>query len=94
MLWIWQVLMITARMVGGQAYPEKIEEMDRELTKVIEDFSHAVDVEALHLAKKNGKPLIHCGQRPAKTKLGGAGWRLITGLYTDWGGTSHTVELH
>ena len=49
--------MITARMVGGPAYPEKIEEMDRELTKVIEDFSHAVDVEALRLAKKNGRYL-------------------------------------
>ena len=36
----------------------------------------------------------HCGQRPAKTKPGGAGWRLFTGLYADWGGTSHTVELH
>jgi len=28
--------------------------MDRELTKVIEDFNHTVDVEALRLAKKNG----------------------------------------
>ena len=50
--------MITARTVGGLAYPEKIEEMDRELTKVIEDFNHAVDVEALRLAKKNGKHLL------------------------------------
>jgi hypothetical protein len=50
--------MITARMVGGSAYPEKIEEMDKELTKVIEDFNHAVDVEALRLAKKNGKQLL------------------------------------
>jgi hypothetical protein len=46
--------MIAARTVGGPAYPEKIEEMDRELTKVIEDFNHAVDVEALRLAKKSG----------------------------------------
>jgi len=29
--------------------------MDRELTKAIEDFSRAVDVEALLLAKKIGK---------------------------------------
>ncbi len=29
--------------------------MDRELTKVIEDFNHAVDVEALRLAKKSGE---------------------------------------
>jgi len=47
--------MITARAVGWSVYPEKIEEMDRELTKVIEDFDRAVDVEALRLAKKNGK---------------------------------------
>jgi hypothetical protein len=50
--------MITARTVGGSAYPEEIEEMDKELTKVIEDFNHAVDVEALRLAKKNGKQLL------------------------------------
>jgi len=58
MSWIWQVLMITARTVGGMANPEKIEEMDRELTKVIEDFNHAVDVEALRLAKKSGRHLL------------------------------------
>ena len=29
--------------------------MDRELTKVIEDFNHAVDVEALRLVKKSGE---------------------------------------
>ena len=51
--------MIAARTVGGPAHPEKIEEMDRELTKVIEDFNHAVDIEALQLAKKNGKHLLH-----------------------------------
>ena len=51
----WQVLMITARTAGGPAHLEKIEEMDRELTKVIEDFNHAVDVEALRLAKKSGE---------------------------------------
>ena len=39
-------------------HPEKIEEMDRELTKVIEDFNHAVDVEALRLTKKIGKHLL------------------------------------
>jgi len=46
--------MFTARSVGGRTHTEKIEEMDRELTKVIEDFNHAVDLEALRLAKKNG----------------------------------------
>ena len=54
----WHILMIPARMVGGSTHPEKIKEMDKELTKVIEDFNHAVDVEALRLAKKNGT--IHC----------------------------------
>ena len=32
--------------------------MDRELSRMIEDFNHAVDVEALRLAKKNGKQLL------------------------------------
>jgi hypothetical protein len=32
--------------------------MDRELTKVIEDFSHAVDVETLRLAKMNRKHVM------------------------------------
>ena len=50
--------MITARAVGGLAHPEKIEEMDKELTKVIEDFNHAVDIEALRLAKMNRKRLF------------------------------------
>jgi len=58
MPWIWQVLMITARTVGGPANPEKIEEMDKRLTKVIEDFNRAVDVEALRLAKKNGTHVL------------------------------------
>ena len=42
-------------MVGGSVRPEAIEEMDRELTKVIEDFDRAVNVEALRLAKEAGK---------------------------------------
>ena len=48
--------MIVARTGGRLAYQEieKIEEMDRELTKVIEDFDRAVDVESLRLAKQNG----------------------------------------
>ena len=48
--------MITARTDGGPAYPAKFEEMDKELTKVIEDFNHAV--EALRLAKKSGEHLL------------------------------------
>ena len=47
--------MITVRTVGGAAYLETIGEMERELSKVIEDFDRAVDVEALYLAKKSGK---------------------------------------
>ena len=46
--------MIAARM-GRPAHLETIEEMDEELTKVIEDFDRAVNVEALRLAKETGK---------------------------------------
>ena len=42
--------MIAARTIGGPAFPEMIEEMDRELTKVIDDFDRAVGVEALRFA--------------------------------------------
>ena len=44
--------MTAARTVGGPAYPEMIEEMDKELTKVIDDFDRAVNVEALRLANE------------------------------------------
>ena len=47
--------MIAARMARTPAYQETIEEMEKELTKVIEDFDRAVDVEALCLAKESGK---------------------------------------
>jgi hypothetical protein len=40
---------------GPAAYQGTIEEMDRELTNVIEDFNRAVDVEALYLAQKSSK---------------------------------------
>ena len=49
--------MTTARMVGGRAYLEAIEGMDEELTKVIEEFVHAVEVEALRFAKRSGRCL-------------------------------------
>ena len=49
------VLMIAARTSGGPAYPEMIEEMDRELNNIIEDFDCAVSVEALHLANETSK---------------------------------------
>ena len=60
--WIWLVLMTAARTVGGLDYPEMIEEMDGELTKVIGEFDRAVDVEALRLAKKNGASFSHSGR--------------------------------
>ena len=46
--------MIAAKM-GGPAHLEKIEEVDKELTKVIEDFDLAVNTEALLLARALGK---------------------------------------
>jgi hypothetical protein len=49
------VLIIAERVVGGLVHPETIEEMDSELTKVIEDFDRALNVEALYLIKKTGK---------------------------------------
>ena len=47
--------MIAVRMIGGPAYPEMIEEIDRELTKVIEDFDCAMSFEALRLANETSK---------------------------------------
>ena len=50
------MLMIAARTSGGgPAYPEMIEEMDRELNNIIEDFDRAVYVEALRLANESSK---------------------------------------
>jgi len=47
--------MIAERTLGGLVRPEKIEEMDEELTKVIEDFDRTVNVEALCVAKETSK---------------------------------------
>jgi len=44
--------MIAARTIGDPAYPEMIEEMERELSKVIDDFERAVNVEALRIANE------------------------------------------
>jgi len=52
LVWILQLLMIAERTLGGLVRPEKIEEMDEELTKVIEDFDRAVNVEALRLGRE------------------------------------------
>ena len=47
--------MNAARMISGPVYLEMIEEIDRELTKAIEDFDWALYVETLHLADETSK---------------------------------------
>ena len=47
--------MIAARMISGVAYPEIIEEIDMELTKVIDDFNRAVRVEAIRVANETSE---------------------------------------
>ena len=44
--------------MGAPAYLEKIKEMEGELTKVIEDFDRAVNVEALHRTRETGKYIL------------------------------------
>ena len=46
------MLMVTERRVVNV---DEIEEMDKELTEVIEDFDRALNVEALRLTKENGR---------------------------------------
>ena len=47
--------MIAEGMAGGPVHQEAIEELDGNLTKVIEDFDRAINVEALRLVKETGK---------------------------------------
>ena len=49
------MLIIAARTIGGPSYPEAIEEMERELVKIIEDFDRAMNFEALRLANETSK---------------------------------------
>ena len=49
------MLTIAARTVRGPAYAEMIEDVDRELTRVIEDFDRALIVEAVRLANETRK---------------------------------------
>ena len=51
------VLMITVRTGGraGSAYRDEIDDMDRDLTKITEDFLRAVDVETLRVVKRTGE---------------------------------------
>ena len=50
--------MIAARTAGASAYQEAIEEMDKELTTVVEDFDRAVNVDALRRTKETGQHSI------------------------------------
>jgi len=61
-VWILQLLMIAERTLGGLVHLVKIEEMGEELTKVIEDFDRAVNVEALRLAKETSKQTLYSNQ--------------------------------
>ena len=63
LVWILQLLMIAERTLGGLVRPEKIEEMDEELSKVIEDFDRAVKVEALRAIKETSKQKVFSNRR-------------------------------
>ena len=58
LLGLTKVLMSAARTIGGPSYPEMTEEIDRELTKVIDDFDRAMNFEALRLANESSKLTI------------------------------------
>ena len=47
--------MVAARTIGGPSYPEMIEEMDRELTKIIEDFDRGMNYEALRIVNETSE---------------------------------------
>jgi len=49
--------------MGGLVHPQKIEEMDKELTEVIEDFDRAVNVEALRQAMETSKRSLFSTRR-------------------------------
>ena len=49
------MLMVTGRTIGGPPYPKMFDEMDIELTKVIEDFDRAMSFETLRLANETSK---------------------------------------
>jgi hypothetical protein len=69
--WVWQMLMFTGRTKGGRVLPE-IEEMESELTKVIEDFDRAVNVESLRSGKNIGK---HSLSQSSNCILSGFMWK-------------------
>ena len=47
--------MVAVRTIGGPSYSETIEEMDKELMEIIEDFDRAMNFEALRLANETSK---------------------------------------
>ena len=47
--------MVAVRTIGGPSYSEAIDEMDRELMEIIEDFDRAMNFEALRLANETSK---------------------------------------
>ena len=49
------MLITAARTMGGSAYQETIEGIDRELTSIVDDFDRAENVEALRQTKEIGK---------------------------------------
>ena len=49
------MLTIAARTIGRPAYLEEIEEMNRELTMMIEDFDRALNIEVLRLDNETSK---------------------------------------
>ena len=53
--WILEALMITARAVDGLADLERVNAINKELTKVIGHFVRVVDVKTLRSAKNSGK---------------------------------------
>ena len=59
--WVAHVLMIAVRVVGGLVHPGAIEEIERDLTKVIEDFGPPVDVEALRRMRDTGEHSFFAG---------------------------------
>jgi len=63
LVWILRLLTIVERSLGGLVHPEVIEEMDEELTKVIEDFDRGVNVEALRLTKETSKQALFLNHR-------------------------------
>ena len=61
LFWISHVLTIAVRAVGGLVHPGAIEEIETDLTKVIEDFECAVDVETLRRMRDTGEHSFPAG---------------------------------